>query len=105
MSRKITKSSGNVFKDLGFDNPDEYKTKANLALEIIKIINQRDLTQKEAAALIHTTQPDISKLKKGHLNGFTIDRLCSFLRHLNRNIEIRVTKSRSKMGKMEIVAA
>ena len=105
MSDKITKGSGNVFKDLGFDNPQEYQTKANLALEIIKIINQRDLTQKEAAILIHATQPDISKLNKGHLDGFTIDRLCSFLRHLNRNIEIRVTKSRSKMGKMEIVAA
>jgi len=105
MTDKIVKGSGNVFKDLGFDNPDEYQAKADLALEIIKIIEQRKLTQKEAAILIGAAQPDISKLKKGHLNGFTIDRLCSFLRHLNRNIEIRVTKSRSKLGKMGTVAA
>lgn len=105
MSGKITRGSGNVFKDLGLANPEEHQAKADLAIEIIKIIEQRELTQKVAATLIGATQPDISKLKKGQLNGFTIDRLCSFLRHLNRNIEIRVTKSRSKMGKLATVAA
>lgn len=105
MSEKITRGSGNVFKDLGLPHPEEYQAKADLALEIIKIIDQRGLTQKAAATLIGAAQPDISKLKKGQLNGFTIDRLCGFLLRLNRNIEIRVTKSRSKVGKMGTVAA
>lgn len=66
---------------------------------------QRGEMPNSVKALIHAIQPDISKLKKGYLDGFTIDHLCSFLRRLNRNIEIRVTKSRGKMGKMGIVAA
>ena len=105
MSEKITRGSGNVFKDLGFDNPEEYQAKAELALQIIKIIEDRALTQKEAATLIGATQPDISKLKRGQLKGFTLDRLFSFLLRLNRNIQIRVTKARGKSGKLETVAA
>jgi hypothetical protein len=38
MSAKITRGSGNVFKDLGFNNPEEYQAKAELALQITKII-------------------------------------------------------------------
>ena len=105
MSETITRGSGNVFKDLGFDHPEEYQAKADLALHIIKIIDDRGLTQKEAAALIGAEQPDVSKLKNGQLKGFTLDRLFSFLLRLNRNIEIRVTKSRSKSGKLATVAA
>jgi len=105
MSAKITRGSGNVFQDLGFDDPVEYQAKADLALQIIKIIENRSLTQKEAAILIGSTQPDISKLKSGQLKGFTLDRLFSFLLRLNRNIQIRVTKARGKSGKLETVAA
>ena len=74
-------------------------------MHIIKIIDDRGLTQKEAAARIGAEQPDVSKLKNGQLKGFTLDRLFSFLLRLNRNIEIRVTKSRSKSGKLATVAA
>lgn len=105
MSEKITRGSGNVFEDLGFDHPEEYQAKAELALQIIKIIEERALTQKEAATRIGATQPDISKLKSGQLKGFTLDRLFSFLLRLNRNIQIRVTKARGKSGKLEMVAA
>ncbi len=105
MSNQITRGSGNVFKDLGFDNPEEHQAKAELALQIIKIIGKRNLTQKEAAALIGAAQPDISKLKAGQLKGFTLDRLFSFLLRLERNIQIRVTKAKGKTGKLQTVAA
>lgn len=105
MSKNITRGSGNIFRDLGFENPEEYQVKAELALQIIKIIEERSLTQKEAAGVIGAAQPDLSKLKNGQLTGFTLDRLFSFLLRLNRNIEIRVTKARKKSGKLATVAA
>lgn len=105
MSERITRGSGNIFKDLGFAHPEEYQAKADLALQIITIIEGRHLTQKEAAAVIGASQPDLSKLKNGQLAGFTLDRLFSFLLRLNRNIEIRVTKARKKSGKLATVAA
>ncbi len=105
MSEKIKRGSGNVFEDLGFDNPEEYQAKAALALEIIKIIETRALTQQDAAELIGAVQPDISKLKNGQLKGFTLDRLFSFLLRLSMNIQIRVSKAKGKSGKLQTVAA
>lgn len=106
MSEKIKRGTGNVFADLGFAEPEEYQAKAELALQIIEIIEKRGLTQKQAATLIGAVQPDISKLKSGQLKGFTLDRLFSFLLRLDRNIQIRVSKTRGKKaGKLETVAA
>jgi len=107
MTDNITRGSGNIFEDLGFENSSEYQTKADLALQIIKVIEKRKLTQKQAADLIEAAQPDISNLKSGQLKGFTLDRLFSFLLKLDRNIQIRVTKprSKSKQGVLETVAA
>lgn len=103
----IIRGSGNVFEDLGFENSAEYKAKADLALQVIQIIEKRKLTQKEAANLIGAKQPDISKLKNGNLEGFTLDRLFSFLLKLDRSIQIQVTKPRAKAkrGLLETVAA
>jgi predicted XRE-type DNA-binding protein len=71
MKEKITRGSGNVFKDIGLKNPEEFRAKAELALQISKIIERRGLTQAQAAKLIGAVQPDISRLKNGQLGGFT----------------------------------
>lgn len=107
MSKDITRGSGNIFADIGVADAADYKAKADLAIQVIQIIDNRKLTQKEAAALIGAKQPDISKLKSGNLKGFTIDRLLSFLLKLDRSVQIHVTKPRakSKQGLLETVAA
>ncbi|MBT7955652.1 MAG: XRE family transcriptional regulator [Rhodospirillaceae bacterium] len=43
---KVTTSSGNVFADLGFKNPEEEQAKAGLVRVLRKIIKDRGLTQK-----------------------------------------------------------
>lgn len=46
---KAEKSSGNIFADIGLPHPEQELLKARLTLEIYKIIQQRELTQAEAA--------------------------------------------------------
>ena len=41
----ITESSGNVFADLGLPNPEQALVKAELTLQIYRIIKQRGMTQ------------------------------------------------------------
>ena len=103
MAEKITRGSGNVFEDVGLVDAAEHKAKADLAVEIIKIIKKRRLTQKEAAILIGARQADISNLKNGQLSGFTMDRLIAFLLRLDRQVQIRITKPRSKKEKRNLV--
>ena len=86
-------SSGNVFQDFGFPNPEEADAKSDLALIISSIIKQRKLTQREAAKLIGIDQPKVSKLMRGLLAEFTIERLMKYLLSLGFDIEIKPKES------------
>lgn len=85
-------SSGNVFEDLNIDNPVEMLAKAELAQKITSIIKHRHLKQKDAANLLDIDQPKISKLARGQLKDFSIERLMSFMMKLDRDIEIVIKK-------------
>ncbi len=61
----ITKSSGNVFADLGLENSKELLAKSTLARTIREIIKQRKLTQTKAAELLDTHQTQVSRLNSG----------------------------------------
>ena len=91
-SEKVVEGSGNVFADLGFDRPSEEQAKARLVREIRVIIENRDLTQTQAGALIGLPQPDLSQLLRGRTRGYTVDRLCRLIMALDRDIEIRIKK-------------
>lgn len=103
---KFTKSSGNVFRDLGLKNSKEYLAKAKLALQINKIIKEEGYTQAEAAEILGINQPKVSALSKGMLGGFSLERLISFLNLLKRDVEILVKDKsvRSKtQGRLNVI--
>ncbi len=84
----ITESSGNVYADLGFKNPEEMMAKANLAILISDTIKKRKLKQKKAAEIMKVDQPKVSAILRGRLSGFTIERLMRFLLALGMDIII-----------------
>jgi len=49
---KYAVGSGNVYADSGLSNPEEAKTKAELAMLISDIIKEKGLTQQQAAELM-----------------------------------------------------
>lgn len=87
---KVQSSSGNVFSDLGLQNPDELLIKAELVRQISKIIAVRKMTQTEAAQMLGIDQPKVSALLSGKLSGFSTERLFKFLNALGNDVEIRV---------------
>lgn len=106
MSGKITveQSSGNVFEDLELPDADELFLKASLGFEVFQIIRKRKLTQAEAAEILGVQQPEISRLKNGKFNHYSVERLMTFLTRLNRDIEIRIIPSESREGQRRVVA-
>jgi predicted XRE-type DNA-binding protein len=92
----ITKSSGNIFADLGLENPQEHYAKARLAILISKMIEVQNLTQGQAASKIGLRQPDVSKLLRGRLEGFSLERLLNFVRALGSDVEIKIKPSKPK---------
>ncbi len=80
----VTASSGNVFADLGFAEPEEELTKAQLASHIRQVIKRRRLTQVAAAALMGVDQPKVSALLNGRLANFSSERLMRLLTALGQ---------------------
>ena len=102
---KSVAGSGNVFADLGFVNANEMMAKSELVRHINKIIEQRGLTQVEAAELLGVNQPKVSALKRGRLTDFSIDRLMRFLVALGQEINISVhPASRAGLRVAEVTA-
>ena len=84
----VTPGSGNVFADLGFAEPEEELTKAQLASHIRQIVKRRGLTQVAAAALMGIDQPKVSALLNGRLANFSSERLMRLLTALGQDVEI-----------------
>jgi len=98
-----SRGSGNVFADLGVANPDEATIKANLLIAIHDLIDRRGLSQTEAAMLMGVSQPDVSRLLKGRLAGYSLERLIGFARDLGGDIEIAVTTApASRAGRVTL---
>ena len=90
MSIKVTHSSGNVFKDLGFppEEAEHLKIRSSLMAHLRKLIETRGLTQAEAARLFGVTQPRVSDLVRGKIELFSIDTLVNMLTHAGIKIKI-----------------
>jgi len=87
---KIEASSGNVFADLGLPDAAELDTKVRLAVAINDRIAGRHLSQAKVASLLGVNQPKISALKNYRLEGFSVERLMTFLTALGSDIKIRI---------------
>ena len=106
MSKKLQfeKSSGNVFKDLDLPDAEELFLKAKLGFEVFQIIEKRELTQTEAAKILGVKQSEVSRLKQGKFNHYSVERLMTFLNRLNHDIEIRIIPSlEDREGQQRVV--
>lgn len=100
---KFEESSGNVFEDLNLPHADELFIKAALGIEVFQIIEARKLTQVEAAKILGVKQPEISRLKNGKFNHYSVERLLTFLTHLNHDIEIHLVPTENKIGEQRVM--
>jgi predicted XRE-type DNA-binding protein len=99
MSRtKITKSSGNVFIDLGFNEQEaeELLLKAHLFHNLQDAIRESKMTQVEVARLLGTDQSKVSKILRGKMSEFSIDRITSYLLKLCWDVRVEAHPAPTK---------
>ena len=92
MTIKVRRSTGNVFRDLGFskEEAENLKIRTNLMIRLSKLIETRRLTQAQAASLFEVTQPRISDLVRGKIDRFSIDTLVVMLSHAGVRVQVVV---------------
>ena len=84
--------SGNVFKDLGLQDSDQLLARAQIGFHVYKILEGKQLKQREIAGVLGIAQPDVSHLMNGHFSRFTTDKLLDFLKRLDRKVTIEVSR-------------
>jgi predicted XRE-type DNA-binding protein len=103
----ITRGTGNVFADLGYADATERQAKLRLAYALNQVLEERKLSQVEAAKVLGVTQPKVSALGHYKLAGFSVERLMNLLTTLDRDVEIVIRrKPRSRRAaRISVVAA
>ena len=81
MRMRVRHSSGNVFRDVGFsgEEAENLRLRADLMIQLARLIDARRLTQARAARLFGVTQPRVSDLVRGRIERFSIDGLVEML--------------------------
>ena len=97
MKLKVKRSSGNVFRDLGFsdEEAEHLKIRSDLMIQLQKVIAARGLTQARAAKILRVTQPRVSDLLRGRIDLFSTDTLIDMLARLDVRVNVILKPSRS----------
>ena len=101
----IEPSSGNVFADLGLDEPKIELVKARLSAKIADEIAARGWTQHKAAKVLGIDQPRVSLLVRGKTGQFSLERLIEFLERLNFDVRLEAKPSTAVSARGRLVVA
>ena len=92
----IERSSGNVFRDLGFgpNEAESLRLRAELMAELRRLIQARKLRQNAAAKLFGVTQPRISDPVREKIDLFSIETLVEMLSRARIQVQLRLAPVR-----------
>jgi len=92
---KMTRGSGNVFADLGFDKTEaeNLKLRAELMTRIEDHYRKSGMTQAAAADALGLTQPRLNALLKGKIDLFSLDALVNIANRAGLNVRLAIRKA------------
>jgi predicted XRE-type DNA-binding protein len=90
MKKTSTKSSGNVFIDLGFSAEEAaiLKMRADLMADLRKLIEVKKLTQAQAAEVLGVSQARVSDLVRGKWEKFSLEMLITLATRAGMRISL-----------------
>jgi predicted XRE-type DNA-binding protein len=88
---ELVRGSGNVYRDFGRPNADLEQARAITAAKIIRIVDERELSTRDAEKLTGVSHSEFSRIRNTQLGRFTLDRMIAILGKLDQDIEVFVT--------------
>lgn len=97
---KISRAYDNVFEALEDDMSaaGNLKLRARLMTEIRRFIDERGLTQTQAARELGITQPRLSDLMRGQISRFSLDALVNMVATTGVEVVIEVKRKAAERG-------
>ena len=98
MKPKMSRSTGNVFRDIGFSagEAEHLLVRADLMIKVQKLIESKRLTHAELAKTLRTSQPRVSDLRRGRIDLFSTDALIDILARLG--VRVRLVLKANRRG-------
>ena len=92
MKEKITRSSGNVFTELGFppEEADILAMRADLMAQLRLTVEKRNWTQVETAKALGISQSRVSDLMRGKWDKFSLDMLVTLATRAGLHCELKL---------------
>jgi predicted XRE-type DNA-binding protein len=87
---KSIDGSGNIFADLELDDADELFTRGKIGIQVIRLLNRRNLKQREIGGLLGISQPEVSLLMNGEFQRFSDGKLINFLKRLDAKVTLHI---------------
>jgi len=78
---------------LGLSGMESVSARTRLARRLNNLLDERELSQTEAAEILGIPQPRISAIRNYKLQGISLERLIEALMALGQDVEIRVSPS------------
>jgi predicted XRE-type DNA-binding protein len=88
---ELVRGSGNVYRDLGRANAGLEQARAIVAAKIIRILDERKLSTRDAEKLTGVSHSEFSRIRGTQLRRFTLDRMIAILGKLDADVEVSVT--------------
>ena len=93
---EVVRGSGNIFKDFDRENAGLLQARAFIAAKIVKILNEKGLSTREAERFTGVAHTEFSMIRNAKLSRFTLDRMISILGKLDNNVEVFVSFQKKK---------
>lgn len=87
---ELVRGSDNVFRDFDHPDADVRQAKALLGVQIIRILEEGDLSTRQAEARTGVSHSEFSRIRQAKFSRFTIDRLISILGRFGQEVEFSV---------------
>ena len=99
---RLTRSSGNVFLDLGFppQEAEHLRVRSDLLIQVQKVIASRGLRRSESAKILGLTDSRLRNLLQGRIDLFTTDALIDMLARLG--VQVRLVLKATSRGRLKV---
>ncbi|AWN53956.1 XRE family transcriptional regulator [Methylobacterium sp. 17Sr1-1] len=87
---ELIHGSGNVYRDLKRPHPDLEQARALVAAQIVRTLDARGLTTRDAEAATGVAHSEFSRIRNAQPRRFALDRLMTILETLDGNLGVRL---------------
>ena len=88
---ELVRGSGNIYRDFNRPNAGLEQARAIVAAEIIRILDERKLSTRDAEKVTGVGHSEFSRIRNAQLRRFTLDRMIAILGLLDEDVEVSVT--------------